>query len=60
MNSLICPLCFQCMPFISSYLSDDAMMLPQHLPCMSEFDELLRLFESQVSMGDSKMQLDKF
>ena len=44
---------------ISSYLGDDAMMLPQCLTFVSEFEEVLSLSESQGSWG-SEMQLDKF
>ena len=42
---------FHCIPCISSYLGDDAMMLPQHLTCVSEFEEVLRLSESQGTWG---------
>ena len=36
---------------ISSCLRDDAMMLPQHLICVSKYKEVLRLSESQCSWG---------
>ena len=34
---------------IASYLGDDAMMLSQHLTCVSKFEEVLRRSKSQGS-----------
>ena len=53
------PLGFHCIPCISSYLGDDVMMLHQHVTCVSEFEEVLRLFDNHGSWG-SEMRLDMF
>ena len=51
---------FRTLPiFMFAWWCHDAMMLPQHLTCVSEFKEVLRLSESQGSWG-SELQLDMF
>ena len=45
------PLGFHRIPHVSSYLDDDVVMLPQHLACVREFEEVLSLFTNQSSWG---------
>ena len=40
-NDIHPPLGLHCTPYISSYLGDDVMMLPQHIHCMIKFRKLI-------------------
>ena len=42
------PLGFHCMPWISSCLHDASMVLLQHLTCVNEFEEVLRLCDPRT------------
>ena len=48
------------MPYKSSYLDEDFIMLPQHFTCVSEFYGLLRGLQEPKPDGGSKMLLDAF